>query len=824
MDVACLNDGDENVGIGRLVAKIEDVEVGRTAVPEVERGGTIQTSVQIDTKRVRSKQDYTLTISWKAGERVIMSAARPISIARRPSPDRMTVWLWPHGVYSGYTADFDQTARERIDWWAGVGFNSFCGSSLELWNYALTKGSTICFEPDGGLVGVTLKSDDPDIDYRDANGAIRTEGSAGSKRNLANPFHPLVAQWQDERNSAHMRLIARYPQVQLAFFNTEVIDELGVRNGNKAGDRMIREELGFPESEVDDPPKYARLHVVADDARKLVYNKYIFKRGNGLVKANARAAAVIHSYRPDILTINDPYRSYALLDGFTGIDVVGTWTYLNPDPKLMFNVENLRAACRDGGKIPLSTVTLLNYPGQLAPTDRWMMMGPGRLAVGTWINLSRAPRLLCYYFGSQLDPFAAADGNSRTAEADEQVREFERPKETHQKLRELSDKVFKPYGPLIKQLAVSPRKVAVLTSQTARLYGRSKPLLGYYPVAQPLHFYTVLAMAQIPADVVLEETIQRWGLDGYDALVLPKCDVLPQSVYDAILAFQKRGGLVIADQNLGPDVPNSIRFDFDFSYRDGVTATAIANNQTQAGGDDHVDPQTAEQKKVKGVTALDDQRIMESYARRLRERLKDRIVRRVDCEEPTALLNLTEADGVNYLFVVNDRREYGPRLGKFKAVLEKIAPQQVEVKLLDSKLSDAVAYDLLARRPLENSNGSIKVDLDDLGGTIIALYPRKIVAMELNVPKTAVRNTPYCIGVDLRDDQGGALPGIQPLRVALIDPNGVVADASDYYVARKGALRILITPALNDALGRWTVKVEDLTAGMSAQSSLMLTN
>lgn len=50
-------------------------------------------------------------------------------------------------------------------------------------------------------------------------------------------------------------------------------------------------------------------------------------------------------------------------------------------------------------------MTLLNYPGELAPTDRWMMMDEGRLKVTTWINLSRAPRILGYYFSSACDPF-----------------------------------------------------------------------------------------------------------------------------------------------------------------------------------------------------------------------------------------------------------------------------------------------------------------------------------------------------------------------------------------------------------------------------------
>src|SRR5688572_5876970 len=187
LDVTCLNDTGEDFGPGRLVARIGEIEIGQSATPTLGRGAQVQRNIRIDATRVKSATDYPVVVEWRVGDRTVLSATRPMSIARRPNPDRMTVWLLPHGVYSSYIADFDESARNKIDWWAGIGFNNFCGSSLELWNYALSKGLTICFEPEGGLVAVTLKSDDPDIYFRDASGNIRTEGSSSVQRNLANP-------------------------------------------------------------------------------------------------------------------------------------------------------------------------------------------------------------------------------------------------------------------------------------------------------------------------------------------------------------------------------------------------------------------------------------------------------------------------------------------------------------------------------------------------------------------------------------------------------------------------------------------------------------
>ena len=121
----------------------------------------------------------------------------------------------------------------------------------------------------------------------------------------------------------------------------------------------------------------------------------------------------------------------------------------------MLFIETLRAACKPEGKTPLQTVTLLNYPGELAPTEEWMLMGPGRTKVTTWINLSRAPKMIGYYYSSACPP-AGTDT-------------FEIPYSTSLTIQELSEKVFKPYGPLLKNLEVAPRRIAVLSSAASRL-------------------------------------------------------------------------------------------------------------------------------------------------------------------------------------------------------------------------------------------------------------------------------------------------------------------------------------------------------------------
>jgi uncharacterized protein YfaS (alpha-2-macroglobulin family) len=78
---------------------------------------------------------------------------------------------------------------------------------------------------------------------------------------------------------------------------------------------------------------------------------------------------------------------------------------------------------------------------------------------------------------------------------------------------------------------------------------------------------------------------------------------------------------------------------------------------------------------------------------------------------------------------------------------------------------------------------------------------------------------PGWIEIGVRDNAGKPAPGLQPLRVTIADPRGKVNESSDYYCAEEGVLRIPFTPALNDRPGKWSVTVEDLTAGMTAEGS-----
>jgi len=799
--VECRNTSAAPIRDAILAASISGWEKASARLRSVAVGETIRTTIRVPTTRIRSGE-YRLKVVLTDGNGKVAEATERVAIAGRPNPERLMVWLWGGG------GDLDWYPRHGFTSCGGPTWRSLVGGQLpeSMRRYldgALVRGLDANIGLNGGIRDSDVdpgKINDPDATYMGGDRRVK----------FANPYHPAVVEQRDEANRRLMQAVRDYPQIRTSFFNTEVVDDMSDIE-NQAALRLMKQRLGFTKAETG-PPKYGAPGVIADDDRGYLFRKFIYQRGNGLVMANRQVAAMVKRYRPDILTITDPYRQVPLYGLFDGVDCVETWTYTNPDPKLMLYVETLRTACKPGKQIPISTVTMLNYPGQLAPTDEWMLMDAGRIKVTTWINLSRAPSIVGYYYSSECNPVGTDT--------------FKTPYSTSAAIKELAEKVFRPYGPMIRNLRICPRRIAVLSSAASRRYGKSPTLMGHYYNIQIYHFCSVMAMAHLQADVLFDETIERYGLDGYDVLVLPKCDVLPKSVYEKILDFRKRGGTVIADQYLGPQIPGVIQFDFDFTYRDKVNANAIAKNTTYAQWDDHLEPGSAELHTVEGVTALDDQKIMESYAAALKQRLAGKVAWEVDCDQPTVLFNMLERGRAKYLFVINDKRTYDERLGKYKAVLGKVVPQTVTVSLKRRAYPRLYAYDMLARKQLEvgvaGGAHQFTVDLSDLGGTIVALYPEPLAAVVVSAPAKMKAGAPSAIEVAFHGQSGALLPGLQPVQVSIADPRGDLNEFSGYYCAKDGSLRIGFFPAVNDRLGQWKVTAIDLTSGMTAERGFEL--
>lgn len=773
--------------------------------------------VRIDTRLLKAGE-YEIRCQLRVGARVLAASTFPFWVAQHWNPDRMRVWLWPHTKFGIHVKKLDDIARRQFAWYADIGVNSFQPygeldeGKFDVFDYGLVNGWEMGVGLSGGLRD-KFEGLSPDARYK-----VRR------KKQLNDPVHPQVAQRQDEKNREAMEIVRQFPAVRTSFFNSEIVDcMMGIET--PMAKQLYGGHLGFTV-----PHEFVLPGVIPDRDARYVRRLYSARWGDGLTTANARAARLAHEYDPGHTVFTDPHRRYSAYGRFPELDLISTWTYTNPDPKLMLYIETLIATAKPAGQGVMQTVTLLNYPGTIFPKDQgWTVMGPARLVETSWINLSRRPDGLAVYLSSECDPFntAAKKGDENWWAKDQRI-PYQRNPETSAAFRKFTTEVVKPYGPMVKKLRRAPRRAAVLSSESSRVYNDSPNLLGYYGPYQIYSFYALLSMIHVPADVIFDETIVRYGLEDYDVLVLPKCDTLIKTVYDRILAFQKRGGLVVSDQYLRAPIPNVLKFDFDLTYRTKVSANAILESEDYAQWDDRIDVKTADMKEVKGVTAELDQKLMERYAAKLRSKLGDKAPRVVDCSSPTALLNMLEAGAAKYLFVINDKRTYGERVGQYQAMLDKAVPQTVTLTLNEWPHAELHVYDLLGKKKLactrKGDTYTFDTDLPAPGGKIIALLPQELAKVEIRAPSRIIRRgVPHRIHVLVEDPDGRPVVGAQPLHVELTDPEGALSELNGYYAAESGVLCLDFTPALNDRAGTWTVEAVELTAGLRTRATFEVT-
>jgi len=793
------------------------------------------TQLAISAPQLRFKFDTTLLKSgeyridaafFSRGEK-LAGAAFGVTIVPPRRTDRMQLWHWPTTIHYNALESDPESARCEIDklaalgcTWAQLRASWAVGNpknAVELIEYAMTRGIEMGILIENTAGGYFRADADTPL-------AARRIDSCGQVTDFVFPHHPQVLQRQRILLERIMLLFRELPAFSSVFMNSEVEDKLKLPCNPEALE-MHRAALGFdplttlrstervfaepyPDAPVIQPG------VIADDDPEYLYAKYYFKQGDGWVITNRAMSEVIHHYRPDIRVIADPLRVCSVYGRFDGPDIVSSWTYTNPDPKATLFIETLETEAKPERKGVMHTITLWNYAGTLVPSandrfarEKTLRMEPGRFLENAWINFSRGPEGIGVYFGSPMELFfEGGDPFIYSPETEKAISSFAR-------------EVMEPFGALLRRTRNVPRRAAVLDSFASRVYGVSPRPYNHYTNYYIYNFYTLLNMAHIPADVLFDESVEDAGLDSYDLLVLPNCDTLPQRVYDRIIEFVRRGGLVVADQYLRAEIPGVIRFDFDFTYRNRVNANAITRGSDFAVKDDTAFHHNGIETRSEGITAEQDQQIMERYAAALRRVLDANVKREVDCTSPRLLLNLREANGVKYLLAVNDHRTYGERVGKYRSVLEKGLPEQAEIILRDPGFVPVI-YDLTRHRHIscrrdDDGNYRFELQVPAAWGAILSIAPTAPAEWSFTVPEEITRGT----ALDFHAESA-MVDGVWPLQFTLTDAVGNRHDSSGYYPAANGRFDLSITPAANDLPGNWRWELHDLTTGKKYKRNL----
>lgn len=756
----------------------------------------------LDTRALHSG-DYMVHARVQRDGADAESVRFPLTIAKPHDDERIPVWRWGGG-------------ESDPEWWMSRGFTG-----------AFLAASRDPLEPGGGTAQRTARVLERAAQYDfelglylhpllsktlAENEAVLSLLPDGTRQNDPPKPYPLEPVVMNHARAVADSWLARfhdYPGLRHVMLHSEWQPPFCV---NDAALTLARKDIGLDIRDfVEGKGRLSsgkgdevRDGIIEDDHPRYRFLQWWWQRGHGTAPLNQELHAIVKKYNSDLITWHEPYRLAPVRYSHKGLDCIGTWTYGHPDIKRLCYTTYLQAAARPEGQLVHQDITLFVYGRFVVPLDGstadlaqdfagkdpYFTAGPDFAREGLWIVMAQRPDILCFYSAGRLSP--------DNPENDP----FYVSPDTFNAIGQTCEELVKPYGPAIRACRRTAPRVAVLMSAASTWFSASPRLPGY-PNEQTLPYATLLMMNHVPFDVLLDEDIIEGALARYDVLVMPKADTLTRRMYEKIVAFAKAGSKVIADASLRASIPDAQVTNFDFTHQLRIDGDALA--------------------KGNAVTAEENRTIMEGYAETLAPLLAQ-VPRPADAESPRVLTNSLEGGAVRYHFVVNDERSYGPRFGQWELFFELGAPQTAELSIaLENR---PALYDALLRKPIayeeKDGRACFDVRMAAARGKLIAALPEAIGSVEIEAPEETEAGKPVQVTVKIRGESGAVLPAVLPLRIDVLDALGRKTEWGRYTATRDGARTFSFTPALNDALGTWTVRATDLVAGKTAETNFVV--
>lgn len=749
---------------------------------------TINTSLKPDRYVMRARfeaRDYTTEQSAE------------IQIVPRLTP-RMPVVMWGAG-------------GDEIDRLKDIGFTHFVGLSAqagETWKEkkVMPPGTPESIARNrryldealaNGLEVVASLSPMGILESDPANLRVDREGKAYPRQDICASM-PEFAPFFRNVGQSIARAYGDHPAFTSALINSEVRDNtnpsfnpVDVANYRKFSNGDIPSEVkakwgvdwtqlkGFP---VD--------RVVPDDDPILKYYRWFWTVGDGWnALHSALHSGVKMTGRRDLWTFFDPaVRQPSISGAGGGVDVLSHWTYTYPDPqRIGMCADQLFAMSAATGKNQrvMKMTQLIWYRSQTAPAGSgigqeapaawedhdpeaaYITIAPMHLKEALWTQISRPVQGIMYHGWQSLVPTESTGAyrytNSNTAPV----------------LKELIHDVIEPLGPALMALPDDRSEVVFLESFTSQMFARRGSYGSNNDWAADV--WLALQHAHVQTDILFEETLIKGGLSGRKILVMPFCDVLSKSVLDRILDWQKKGGKILADEFLCP----ALKADF----------TLESFKRSKKADDDK-------------ARVLDLAGKMSAFG----------LPQKATCDNPEIIVRTRKYGEALYVFVVNDRREFGSYVGQHGKVMENGVPSR---GLISLKAEDANVYELTGTRFIvpkrgEESSLSWPVDLGPAEGRIFMVLPKPLLGIKLEVAETATRGNQLKVRTQITFPQEVPIKAVIPMRVDIRDANGKTSEGTGYYAAENGILEVNLDLAGNEDPGVWEICVKELASGMEA--------
>ncbi len=789
-------------------ASLPDGSVQSLTVPDLAKGAAHAVSIAIDTSLKPGEYfaDFNVELpQWGGGDSGYRSTTKiPFAIVRRSLPNRMPVVVWGLGGTDSVIKElprlkeigFTHCLGLRCDFqkaWDG-GANALPSSSediragREMLNAALENDLQIVASLSPGRWLRTAEVGKPFI-------RIDRKGQHYGREDISGVF-PQVQEFCFNTGAAMGKAYGDHPAFGSALLHTEVRGESQVSFHPEDIEAYRKATGSEPPAEVtinngvgwQKLANFPTNRVIADDDPILKYLQWFWKTGDGWNSLNTKLHEGLRQNvsNRNFWTFHDPAVRVPSISGSGGkADVLAHWTYSYPDPvRIGLCTDELFEMARVNGhdQDVMKMTQLIWYRSQTAPktasseADKspwvdqdpdadYISIAPMHLREAFWWKISRPIKGIMYH-GWQSLLETESPGAYR----------YTNPN-TKRELQRLIHDVVEPLGPSLVQIPDAESDVVFLESFTSPMFARRGTYGWNHTWAGDM--YHILMYAQLQPRVLYEESLLAGGLKDAKILVMADCDVLTESAVKVIQRFQMAGGLILGDAEVCP----AIKPDF-------------------------VIPRISRSKQ-----ADKDRELLHQSAKTLRAWLDSRYARAVDSSNPDVVTRKRRSGTTDYVFAVNDRREFGTYVGSYGLVMEDGQPSETTIRI---NSQSSYVYDLTSSREVPfdafNETMLVPLKLGPCDGRILMITERPIREVRIDAQETADNKDSITIAVAVTD---GSQPinAVVPVEVQIVDPEGVESEFSGYYAATDGQLPITFDFAKNDRIGLWELRVKEPGAG-----------
>ncbi|MBO4528869.1 MAG: hypothetical protein J5743_14640 [Victivallales bacterium] len=760
-----------------------------------------QVTVPIDTSLKASSYQIDATLNS-------LNAKSTFDIVPRENPF-MPVVMWgtcPEDelTYIGFTHDLRHFSNFPDVWKAKKPLDLSTvmdvTSNYNLLNNYMKKGLHACMTTAPGR-WIEQTQTNPEYKRVTRNGKPRetTNGAVG---------HPDIQEFGYNVGASVAQTYMQFPSFDSALIHSEVRDNtmlsfqpFEVKSAEAfLGTKIpqeVRAKTGVPYLTL---PNFPPSRVIPDDDTILRFYTWFWKDGDGWNPLHSRIHDGLKSTgRKDFWTFFDPAVRVPSVWGSGGhVDIVSQWTYSYPDPiKIGQSCDELFAMAEGYPNQKVMKMTqIIWYRSGTAPVERmpkeedkrvqwerdipdakFISIAPDHLEIALWSMIARPVRGIMYHGRGSL--FTTTGGSYRMTN-----------KETAPRLSKLVHNVIQPLGPSLLEIQDAKSRVAVLESFASQMYAQCGS--NGWSNSWEADMHIILQWAGYQPQIIYDETVRKNGLDAYDVLVMPNCYVLTQSVYDEILKFQKRGGIVVADERLCPAVLPDL--------------LVPAYKRTRK--------------------ADVDKAALQAMAANLRNELDPFFTRDFQTSNMDIVGRMRRFGDTDYLFLINDKRTYGDYVGQYGLVMEKGLDNAGTAWLP----GDGYIYDLVAHKqvPTTPKDGGLLFDVS-FGpgeGKLFMRTKTPLDAISINVDGdgTAPRGSEVPLTVQVETARNGPIlpKAVVPVKLTILDADGKPAEFSGYHAAVNGELKLNLSIPSNEKPGKWTITAENLANGGKVQTTLTI--